>query len=231
MGNPVTGTNGGRAGFVPNAEAVDEVRIETDPYDASMGHAVGVFISATVKSGTNALARRGLLAIPAVPLERHSGLHALDLAGRPQNFTGAVLGPGHPAGLRHRRTGLDSQGLQRQEQALLLHRLQQAGEHCSSQQHAQQYRAHDSGCGTGDFLGFCWWAPPTRRSTSSTTRGNGHDGERPRDAHAVSHNTLPASIMTSPISKFFNQLYPLPNNPPQMAADGTNNFYDGGPAR
>jgi len=48
-GNPVTGTNGGRAGYVPTSEAVDEVRIETSPFDASMGHAVGAFISATTK--------------------------------------------------------------------------------------------------------------------------------------------------------------------------------------
>ena len=52
-GNPVTGTNGGRAGFVPSSEAVDEVRIETNAFDASMGHSVGAYISATTKSGTN----------------------------------------------------------------------------------------------------------------------------------------------------------------------------------
>jgi len=34
-GNPVTGTNGGRAGFVPSEEAVDEVRIETNAFDGS----------------------------------------------------------------------------------------------------------------------------------------------------------------------------------------------------
>src|ERR1035438_4523051 len=52
-GNPVTGTNGGRAGFVPSEEAVDEVRIETNAFDASMGHSVGAYISAVTKSGTN----------------------------------------------------------------------------------------------------------------------------------------------------------------------------------
>src|ERR1017187_7038972 len=54
-GAPVTGTNGGRAGFVPSSEAVDEVRIETNAFDASMGHSVGAYISATTKSGTNAI--------------------------------------------------------------------------------------------------------------------------------------------------------------------------------
>ena len=54
-GNPVTGTNGGRAGFVPSEEAVDEVRIETNAFDASMGHSVGAYISGTTKSGANAI--------------------------------------------------------------------------------------------------------------------------------------------------------------------------------
>jgi hypothetical protein len=35
-------------------------------------------------------------------------------------------------------------------------------------------------------------------------------------------------IETDPITKFYSQLYPLRKNPTQMAADGTNNFYDGG---
>jgi hypothetical protein len=54
-GAPVTGTNGGRAGFVPSAEAVDEVRIETNAFDAAMGHSVGAYISGTTKSGGNTI--------------------------------------------------------------------------------------------------------------------------------------------------------------------------------
>ena len=54
-GNPVTGTNGGRAGFVPSSEAVDEVRIETNAFDASLGHSVGAYISGTTKFGTNSI--------------------------------------------------------------------------------------------------------------------------------------------------------------------------------
>jgi len=54
-GNPVTGTNGGRAGFIPSEEAVDQVRIETNPFDATMGHSVGAYISGVTKSGSNAI--------------------------------------------------------------------------------------------------------------------------------------------------------------------------------
>jgi len=52
-GNPTTGTNGGRSGYVALSDAVDEVRVETSPFDASMGHAIGAFISLTTKAGTN----------------------------------------------------------------------------------------------------------------------------------------------------------------------------------
>ena len=51
-GAPLTGTNGGRAGFVPSSESVDEMRVETSPFDASLGHSVGVYISATSVPGT-----------------------------------------------------------------------------------------------------------------------------------------------------------------------------------
>jgi hypothetical protein len=52
-GAPVTGTNGGRAGFVPSSEAVGEMRVETSPFDASLGHTGGIFVSATTKAGNN----------------------------------------------------------------------------------------------------------------------------------------------------------------------------------
>src|SRR5271157_1200530 len=52
-GNPTTGTNGGRSGYVALSEAVDEVRVATSAFDASMGHAIGAFISLTTKSGSN----------------------------------------------------------------------------------------------------------------------------------------------------------------------------------
>src|ERR1039458_1813785 len=107
-GNPVTGTNGGRAGFVPNAEAVDEVRIETSPYDASMGHAIGAFISATVKSGSNALHGAGFWQFQqfrwnATPhftrLNYNAGLANGSVApGTPEQASGRVSIPGFGVG-------------------------------------------------------------------------------------------------------------------------------------
>ncbi len=42
------------------------------------------------------------------------------------------------------------------------------------------------------------------------------------------NNVLPASLLNNPITRFYNQLYPLPNNPAGLVQpDGTNNYYDG----
>ncbi len=51
-GAPTTGT-GGRAGFVPATEAVNEFRLETMPLDASYGHTQGAVVSLVSRSGTN----------------------------------------------------------------------------------------------------------------------------------------------------------------------------------
>lgn len=49
---------------------------------------------------------------------------------------------------------------------------------------------------------------------------NGHVTRTP-----FPNNTLPASMMSNPIYKFFQQIYPLPNNPVGMGADFANNDF------
>jgi hypothetical protein len=51
-GAPVTGT-GRRVGFTPSSEAVSEFKLETATFDASYGHTSGATINVTSKSGTN----------------------------------------------------------------------------------------------------------------------------------------------------------------------------------
>jgi hypothetical protein len=41
------------------------------------------------------------------------------------------------------------------------------------------------------------------------------------------NNMVPAAMQTNPLTKFWSQIFPLPNNPPGANPDGTNNFYDG----
>jgi len=51
-GMPVTGT-GRRVGFVPSSEAVEEFKLETTPFDASYGHTSGAVINVMTRAGTN----------------------------------------------------------------------------------------------------------------------------------------------------------------------------------
>ena len=48
-----TGTYNNQAGAIPQVDAVQEFRINTNPYDAQMGHTGGGVISFTTRSGTN----------------------------------------------------------------------------------------------------------------------------------------------------------------------------------
>jgi len=49
---PVTGTNR-RVGFVPPADAVEEFRLETASFDAGVGHTSGAIVNVMTKAGTN----------------------------------------------------------------------------------------------------------------------------------------------------------------------------------
>jgi hypothetical protein len=232
-GNPVTGTNGGRAGFVPNAEAVNEVRIETSPYDASMGHAIGAFISATVKSGTNSLHGAGYWQFQqfrwnATPdftrLTYEAGLANGTVApGTPEQASGRVSQPGFGVGgpvwipkLIHGKN------------RLFFYVAYSKLTSIAPPNSTPIYTVPTVPERTGDFSALL----------VGTTNPSQYIVYDPRTAVTVSghvtrtpfpNNILPASIQTSPISKFYNQLYPLPNNPSTfLQPDGTNNFYDGG---
>ena len=48
-----TGSNGRTVGYLPHADEISEMKVETSGFDASAGHATGVFVSLMTKSGTN----------------------------------------------------------------------------------------------------------------------------------------------------------------------------------
>ncbi len=51
-GAPATGT-GRRVGFVPSSDAIEEFKMETASFDASAGHTSGATVNVSTKSGTN----------------------------------------------------------------------------------------------------------------------------------------------------------------------------------
>jgi len=50
-----TGTYNNQASAIPQVDAVQEFRVNTNPYDAELGHTGGGIVSYTIKSGTNEL--------------------------------------------------------------------------------------------------------------------------------------------------------------------------------
>ncbi len=231
-GSPVTGTNGGRAGYVPNAEAVDEVRIETNPFDASMGHAFGAYVSANIKSGTNALHGAGFWQFQqfrwnATPhftrLNYESGLADGSIApGTPEQASGRVSQPGFGVG-----GPVYIPKLINGKNKLFFYVMYSKLTSIAPPVATPIYTVPTLAERQGDFSALL--KVPTNPSQYII-----YD---PRTAKLVSghvtrapfpNNVVPASMMTNPIINFYSQLYPLPNNPVGLVQpDGSNNFYDG----
>jgi hypothetical protein len=230
-GSPITGTNGGRAGYVPNSEAVDEVRIETLPLDASMGHAVGAYISATIKTGTNGLHGSGFWQTQqfrwnATPhftrMNYESGLANGTIApGTPKQSSGRVSQPGFGvSGPVYIPKVIDGRN------KLFFYVSYTKLTSIAPPAATPIYTVPTEAMRRGDFSALL--NVPTNPSQYII-----YD---PRTAKLVSghvvrtpflNNIIPPSMISNPIMKFYSQLYPLPNNPAGMVQpDGTQNFYD-----
>jgi hypothetical protein len=231
-GNPVTGTNGGRAGYVPLSEAVDEVRIETSPFDASMGHSIGAFISATTKAGSNQLHGSGYWQMQqfrwnATPhytrLAYESGLANGTVApGTPEQASGKVSTPGFAVGGPVYLPKLFN-GKNRFFFFISYSHLTSLAPPVATPIYTVPTAAERN----GDFSALL--SVPTNPTQyaiydpRTAVLVNGHVTRTP-----FPNNVIPASMMTNPITKFYNQLYPAANNPAGLVQpDGTQNFYDG----
>ncbi|HWB86829.1 MAG TPA: carboxypeptidase-like regulatory domain-containing protein [Bryobacteraceae bacterium] len=232
-GNPVTGTNGGRAGFIPNSEAVDEMRVETSPYDSSLGHAIGAQISATTKSGTNTLHGAAFwqfqqLRWNATPhftrLNYESGLNNGTIApGTEKQASGRISQPGFSVGGPvYIPKVID--GRNKLFFFLTYSKLTSIAAPTSTPIYTVPTAAERN----GDFSALLQGTKNPSQyivyDPRSAMMVNGHVTRT-----AFPNNILPASILNNPVTKFYSQLYPEPNNPLGLVQpDGTNNFYDGG---
>jgi hypothetical protein len=224
-GNPVTGT-GGRAGYVPLAEAVDEVRVETSPFDASMGHAVGAFISATTKAGGNDLHGSGYWQMQQFRWNAAQHYQRLNwISGGkvgPEQQSGKVSTPGFAVGgpvyIPHIYNG---------KNRFFFFISYSHMTSIAPPSGTPIYTVPTPAEMQGDFsallkvptnpANYTVYDPRTAASVS------GHVTRTP-----FPNNTVPASMQTNPVRKFWDQIFPAANNPVgQVNADGTNNFYDG----
>ncbi|HEY3381107.1 MAG TPA: TonB-dependent receptor [Vicinamibacterales bacterium] len=86
-----------RVGFSPPSEAVQEFKVETNSFDAQVGHTAGATVNLALKSGTNSL--RGAASYFNRDDSRTSALFFTQREGKPidprkyNRFTGMIAGP------------------------------------------------------------------------------------------------------------------------------------------
>jgi hypothetical protein len=230
-GAPVTGTNGGRAGFVPSSQAVGEMRVEASPFDASLGHTGGIFVSATTKAGANTYHGSGFdqvqnyrwNATPFFTRESYkAGLaNGTIKPGTPEQSSGKLSQPGFDIGGPVRIPKLYNG-----KNKLFFYFEYDKITNIQANPNTPNYTMPTAAQRTGDFSNLL--SVPNASNyiiydPRSGTLVNGHVTRTP-----FSGNIIPQSLIAAnPIYKYYLQEYPLPNNGPSAQADGTNNFYDG----
>ncbi|HEY3835189.1 MAG TPA: carboxypeptidase regulatory-like domain-containing protein [Bryobacteraceae bacterium] len=231
-GAPVTGTNGGRAGFVPSAQAVGEMRVETSPFDASLGHTGGIFVSATTKGGTNTYHGSGFdqvqnyrwNATPFFTRENYkAGLaNGTIKPGTPEQSSGKLSQPGFDIGGPVRIPKLFNG-----KNKLFFYFEYDNITNIQANPNTPIYTMPTAAERTGDFSALLSVPNASNYIIYDPRSGstvNGHVTRTPFPG-----NIIPQSfIANNPIYKYYLQEYPMPNNPTgYVQPDGTNNFYDG----
>ncbi len=229
-GAPVTGTNGGRAGFVPSSESVDEVRIDTSPFDASLGHTGGVYVQATTKAGTNTYHGSGFdqvqnyrwNATPFFTRENYkAGLanHTIT-PGTPEQSSGKLSQPGFSFG-----GPVWIPKVYKGKNKFFFYIEYNKITNIQANPNTPIFTMPTVPERSGDFSALLAVNPVAETVYDPRTGVlvNGHVTRTP-----FPNNTIPASIIAlNPIYKFYSQNYPLPNNPVgYVQPDGTNNYYD-----
>jgi hypothetical protein len=231
-GAPVTGTNGGRAGFVPSSQAVGEMRVEASPFDASLGHTGGIFVSATTKAGTNLYHGSGFdqvqnyrwNATPFFTRENYKqGLANGSIKpGTPEQSSGKLSQPGFDIGGPVRIPKLYNG-----KNKLFFYFEYDKITNIQANPNTPIFTMPTAAERAGDFSALL--SVPNASNyiiydPRSAATVNGHVTRTP-----FVGNIIPQSLISAnPIYKFYTQEYPLPNNPAgYVQPDGTNNYYDG----
>ena len=231
-GAPVTGTNGGRAGFVPSSQAVGEMRVESSPFDSSLGHTAGIFVSATTKAGGNLYHGSGFdqaqnyrwNATPFFTREAYKqGLaNGTIKPGTPEQSSGKLSQPGFDIGGPVRIPKVYNG-----HNKLFFYFEYDKITNIQANPNTPIFTMPTAAERAGDFSALL--SVPNASNyivydPRSATLINGHVTRTPFPG-----NIIPQSLIAgNPIYKFYSQEYPLPNNPAGFVQpDGTNNYYDG----
>lgn len=226
-GAVVTGTNR-RVGFVPPSDAVGEFKLETTAFDASYGNTSGAIINVMSKSGTNQF--RGSIydqhyqqrwnATPhftrlAFEEEVRRGLKSPDdpkqPTGRSNNFGATLGGPIMIPGLFNGRDKLfffiSYNGIYVNRAGLFANRTVPT---------EAQRKGDFSALQALDPVRFTIYDPRSARQSGSR----------------VVRTPFPGNVgipVLNPVYKYYEPIYPLPNNVPGVVSpEGVNNYYAGG---
>jgi len=239
-GTPNTG-HSRRAAYLPYTDAVAEFRVEATSFDASVGHTTGAYISIQSKSGANVY--HGTLTEShwqqrwnATPSNDNAaywgrirdaearGDYALaeqlrreprQPSGRSNNYAASV---GGPVKIPRIYEGKDKLFFYFIFNGFKDAKTEEPGNKLFSVPTAEERK--------GDFSRLLRVnASRYQIYDPLTTRFNPATGQYERDP--IPGNIIPASRQLNPMYKFYERLYPLPNNPPQMDIEGRNNYFNG----
>jgi hypothetical protein len=231
-GAPVTGTNGGRAGFVPSSQAVGEMRVEASPFDASLGHTGGIFVSATTKAGANTYHGSGF---DQVQNYRWNATPFFTRENYKQGIANGTIAPGtqEQSSGKLSQPGFDIGGpvripkLYNGKNKFFFYFEYDKITNIQANPNTPIFTMPTAAERTGDFSALL--SVPNASTyivydPRSAATVNGHVTRTP-----FPNNIIPQSLIAAnPIYNFYLKEYPLPNNPAgYVQPDGTNNYYDG----
>ncbi len=224
-GMPVAGTDN-RVGFVPSSEAVQEFKLETTSFDASLGHTAGAVVNVMTNSGTNTV--HGSLfdqhwqqrwnATPHVTRNSWrdnvaSGKISKDTqkqaTGRSNDFGGDIGGPIFFPKLFN---GKDKAFFYFQYNGI----YQKKAETTSSINRTVPKTAWR----TGDFSDLL--AIDATKHTIYDPRSSRREGSRIVRTPFPENKGIP---ILNPLYKTYVDFYPQPNNPSIATAEGRTNYY------
>jgi hypothetical protein len=239
-GTPNTGHTR-RAAYLPYTDGIDEFRVEATSFDASVGHTTGAYVTMQSKAGTNRYHgtfteshwQQRWNATPSNDNAAYwSGIRAAEAAGnsvlaeqlrraprqptgRSNNYAASI---GGPVRLPKLFNGKDKLFFFFMFNGFKDNKTEEPGNKLFSVPTEAERR--------GDFSRLLAVNPARYQIYDPlTTRFNSATGIYERDPFP--NNIIPASRMLNPMYKFYEKLYPLPNNPPQMDAEGRNNYFNG----
>jgi hypothetical protein len=234
-----------RTSFMPSADVVDEFKIETANFDASFGHATGLNISMSTKSGANAFHgsatyqyfnQRWNAAAFFVKQNRYTQVAALRAAGNIAEADKLAASPMIPAGHTNNYQGTISgpvfipKVLDGRNKLFFFLGYSGLKNLQSARPSEVNYTVPTAGMLTGDFSGLLQITNPGRFQVYDplTTRPDparaGHFVRTP-----FTNNIIPSSRFNNPMYSFYASRLPAANNnPTNPTLEPTNNFIASG---